>query len=106
MKNKNIDMENDQELERLRKKKLRRRLKARRFWDRLAGFIIVTVLVVGCGLLGLEYVIKDDFRVYFYATYDHTFVNFFGKKAEPNLLSGKAMRATAGNVEFMVGICF
>ena len=65
-------------------------------WFREAGFIG----------LGLEYVIKDDFRVYFYATYDHTFVNFFGKKAEPNLLSGKAMRATAGNVEFMVGICF
>ena len=56
-KNNNIEMENDQELAQRRHKKLRRRLKARRFWDRLAGFIIVTVLVVGCGLLGLEYVI-------------------------------------------------
>ena len=28
-----------------------------RFWDRLAGFIIVTVLVVGCACLGLEYII-------------------------------------------------
>lgn len=65
-------------------------------WFREAGFIG----------LGVEYVIKDDFRVYLYATYDHTFLNFFGTKAEPNLLSGKAMRATAGNVEFLVGICF
>lgn len=65
-------------------------------WFREAGFIG----------LGMEYVIKDDFRVYFYATYAHTFVNFFGKKADPNLLSGNEMRATAGNVEFMVGICF
>ena len=65
-------------------------------WFREAGYIG----------LGMEYVIKDDFRLYFYATYDHTFVNFFGSKAEPNLLSGNAMRATAGNVEFMVGICF
>lgn len=65
-------------------------------WFREAGFIG----------LGVEYVIKDDFRVYLYATYDHTFLNFFSKKAEPNLLSEKAMRATTGNVEFMVGICF
>ena len=58
MKNTNdIEMENEQELDARKKKKLRRRLKARRFWDRLAGFIIVTVLVVGCGLLGLEFII-------------------------------------------------
>jgi hypothetical protein len=56
-KNQSIEMENDQELARRKKNKLRRHLKARRFWDRLAGFIIVTVLVVGCGLLGLEYII-------------------------------------------------
>lgn len=56
--------------------------------------------------LGFEYVIKDDFRVFFYTTYAHTFINFFGKKAEPNFLSGRDMRATAGNIEFMVGICF
>lgn len=65
-------------------------------WFREAGFIG----------LGMEYVIQDDFRIYFYATYAHTFVNFFGKLAEPNLLSGNVMKGTASNVEFLVGICF
>lgn len=37
-------------------KKLKRR-RRQRFWDRVAGFIIVTVLVVGCSCLGLEYVL-------------------------------------------------
>ena len=36
-----------------KKKKLIRHLKARRFWDRLAGFIIVFVIVLCSGLLGL-----------------------------------------------------
>ncbi len=57
MKKKYINPETEQEISAREKKKLIRRLKSRRFWDRLAGFIIVTVLVVGCGLLGLEYVI-------------------------------------------------
>lgn len=65
-------------------------------WFREAGYIG----------LGMEYIIKDDFRIYFYATYAHTFVNFFGKLAVPNLLSGNAMKGTASDVEFMVGICF
>jgi len=56
-KKKYINPETEQEISGREKKKLIRRLKSRRFWDRLAGFIIVTVLVVGCGLLGLEYVI-------------------------------------------------
>ena len=59
-----------------KKKKLRRRLKARRFWDRLAGFIIVTVLAVGCGLLGLEWVIlkgpSPALRDLFISTMDET----------------------------------
>ena len=65
-------------------------------WFREAGYIG----------LGMEYVIKDDFRIYFYATYNHTFLNFFGNKAEPNLLSGNAMKGTSSNVEFQIGICF
>ena len=56
-KNKDINPETEKAMSGREKKKLIRRLKARRFWDRLAGFIIVLVLVVGCGLLGLEYVI-------------------------------------------------
>ena len=37
----------------LREKRLKRR-KRQRFWDRVAGFIIVTGLVVGCACLTLE----------------------------------------------------
>ena len=37
-------------------KKLKRR-RRQRFWDRVAGFIIVSVLVGGCACLGLEYVL-------------------------------------------------
>ena len=47
----------DKEKELARKRKKLRHKRAMRFWDRLAGFIIVTVLVVGCACLGLEYVI-------------------------------------------------
>ena len=73
----NIDeMGIEQEAALKKKKKLRRRLKARRFWDRLAGFIIVTVLVVGCGLLGLEWVIlkgpSPALRDLFISTMDET----------------------------------
>ena len=46
-----------QEAERERRRKKLRHKKRMRFWDRVAGFIIVTVLVVGCFCLGLEYVI-------------------------------------------------
>lgn len=79
-KNNNIDnideMGMEQEAALKKKKKLRRRLKARRFWDRLAGFIIVTVLAVGCGLLGLEWVIlkgpSPALRDLFISTMDET----------------------------------
>ena len=39
-----------------RAKKLKKR-RRRRFWDRVAGFIIVSVLVGGCSCLGLEYIL-------------------------------------------------
>ena len=41
----------------LKKEKRARRRKTARVFDRLAGFIIATVVVVGCALLGLLYVI-------------------------------------------------
>lgn len=47
----------EEERERLRKNKKLKRRRRQRFWDRVAGFIIVTVLVVGCSCLGLEYVL-------------------------------------------------
>jgi len=72
-------METEQDVTALpdrKKKQLIRRLKARRFWDRLAGFIIVTVFVVGCSLLGLEYVIlkgpSPALRDLFISTMDET----------------------------------
>ena len=56
-KDKSLAIENDQDsAKRARQKKLRHK-KHMRFWDRLAGFIIVLVLVVGCSCLGLEYII-------------------------------------------------
>ncbi len=64
------------DVERLRKQKKLRRRKRARFWDRIAGFVIVTVLVVGCGLLGLEYVIlkgpSPALRDMFISTMDET----------------------------------
>ena len=53
-KEKTLAIENEQErAKRDRQRKLRHK-KHMRFWDRLAGFIIVLVLVVGCSCLGLE----------------------------------------------------
>ncbi len=42
-----------------KKKKIRRikRQRRHRFWDRVAGFIIVSVLILGCTGLGLEYIL-------------------------------------------------
>ena len=66
--------EKEKERQRLRKKLRHKR--AMRFWDRLAGFIIVTVLVVGCACLGLEYVIlkgpSPALRSMFISTMDET----------------------------------
>ena len=41
-----------------KKAKLAKRRKTARVFDRIAGFIIATVVVVGCALLGLLYVIE------------------------------------------------
>ncbi len=75
-KNKIVDPETEQVLSQRASRRLVRHLKARRFWDRLAGFIIVTVLVVGCSLLGLEYVIlkgpSPALRDLFISTMDET----------------------------------
>ena len=66
--------EKEKERQRLRKKLRHKR--AMRFWDRLAGFIIVTVLVVGCACLGLEYIIlkgpSPALRSMFISTMDET----------------------------------
>ena len=59
----------------LREKRLKRR-KRQRFWDRVAGFIIVTGLVVGCACLTLEYIIvkgpSPALRDMFISTMDET----------------------------------
>ena len=47
----------DRETEREILRKKVRHKKRMRFWDRVAGFIIVLVLITGCFCLGLEYVI-------------------------------------------------
>ena len=59
----------------LREKRLKRR-KRQRFWDRVAGFIIVTGLIVGCACLTLEYIIvkgpSPALRDMFISTMDET----------------------------------
>ena len=75
-KDKSLAIENDQDsAKRARQKKLRHK-KHMRFWDRLAGFIIVLVLVVGCSCLGLEYIIlkgpSPALRDMFISTMDET----------------------------------
>lgn len=54
---------------------------------------------------GLEYVIKGDFRVFFYATYTHGYLNFFTKESH-NLVNGEADNATMSSVELQLGITF
>lgn len=49
-----LDERDEEEIRRQLRQKRRR---AQTFWDRLAGIIIVTVVIVGCALLGLEYII-------------------------------------------------
>ena len=41
----------------LKKEKKLKKRKRQRFWDRVAGFIIATVLVVGCSCLALEFIL-------------------------------------------------
>lgn len=66
----------DKEKELARRRKKLRRRRAARFWDRLAGFIIVTVLVVGSACLGLEYIILNGpspaLRTMFISTMEET----------------------------------
>ena len=52
-----VTIETNPEQEALERKKRIKRRKRRRAWDRVAGFIIVFVLVFGCTCLGLEYII-------------------------------------------------
>ena len=44
------------EAEARREKKLKRR-KRQRVWDRIAGFIIISGIIIGCACLTLEYII-------------------------------------------------
>ena len=83
---------------RKKEKQLKRR-KRRRFWDRIAGFIIVTVLIGGCACLGLEYIIvkgpSPALRDIFVSTMDETrrfrFIpQIFLTEAELNEIRSKA----------------
>ena len=71
-----VTIETSPEQEALARKKKARRNKRRRVWDRIAGFIIVLVLVVCCGLFGLEYIIvkgpSPALRDMFISTMDET----------------------------------
>ena len=71
-----ITIEASPELEAREKRKKIKRRNRRRAWDRIAGFIIVLVLVFGCTCLGLEYIIlkgpSPALRDMFISTMDET----------------------------------
>lgn len=56
--------------------------------------------------LGMEYVVTDNFRLYFYAIYNHTFTNFFNPKKSYNLANDVKDKASLGGVELQIGLCF
>lgn len=56
--------------------------------------------------LGLEYVVKNDFRVYFYANYSQGILNFFNSSYSENLITGAKDKALLNSVEFLIGITF
>ena len=56
--------------------------------------------------LGMEYVVTDNFRLYFYTIYNHTFTNFFNPRKSYNLANGTKDKASLGGVELQIGLCF
>lgn len=56
--------------------------------------------------LGLEYIIRGDFRAFFYANFSHTFTNFFNGQKCWNGISGEREIAKLNSVEFIVGLNF
>lgn len=56
--------------------------------------------------LGVEYIIKEDFRAYFYAIYSHSFLNYFNPTQSHLLASGDKEKATLANLEFQFGLSF
>ena len=56
--------------------------------------------------LGLEYVIQDACRIYFYANYVHSFTNFFNAQKSHHPITNEANKATNGGIEFQIGLCF
>lgn len=55
---------------------------------------------------GLEYIIKDDFRCFFYATYSHAFTNFFNPNKSHLVSNDIKDKGNIGSVEFTLGVCF
>jgi len=53
--------------------------------------------------IGLEYIIAQRFRVYFYPTYTYTFNNYYNKKAT-NIITQVKGKASIHTLEFIFGI--
>lgn len=56
--------------------------------------------------LGVEYIIKEDFRAYFYAIYSHSFLNYFNPSQSHIFSNGDKEKATLANLEFQFGLSF
>lgn len=57
------------------------------------------------GGVGVEYVIKEDFRVSFYINYSYTFTNYFNKKSE-SIVDNKRLKGNHNGIEFVIGAFF
>lgn len=53
--------------------------------------------------IGLEYIIKDDFRASFFFNYSYSFTNYFNKKA---VATDKRIKGNHNGIEFVFGIFF
>ena len=96
------------EAEALREKKLRRR-KRQRVWDRIAGFIIISGIIIGCACLTLEYIIvkgpSPALRDIFISTMDETPRSSPFRQEKPQkLMTAKTLTAlsmTMGTASFL-----
>lgn len=56
--------------------------------------------------LGLEYVIRGDFRSFIYVNFSHTFTNFFNGKKSINKYYNEKEVAKLNGIEFILGLNF
>ena len=56
--------------------------------------------------VGVEYIIKDDFRANFFINYNYTFTNFFSGKALNEYYGNIKEKGNLGSIDFVFGVTF